>query len=886
MKQKSLLLLALGLAFAMSTVGWSQNFTLSPSKTPEQVRDEVRAWRRQSSPDNAATPAVVVVESGEYFLPQPLELTADDSNVVWKATPNAQPTFTRGRKIVGWSVNEKGWFVTKLNESELNERRYETLFVNGQRAVRARTPNENAPDGSRYFYVSESGEEQPNRSFYPKAQQAELFKEIGALSDPTDVQIRFYHSWETSFHRVKSVNEETGLVELTGDAPWSLSQWGANLRYHVEGVESALDAPGEFLIKPDGTILYIPLPGQTLENTTFIATDGQRDKRQTGLVHITGAPEKKAENVVFSGIHFEYDAFALPDDGLSSAQAAVNSPASIEVNFARGVRFENCVVSHTGGYAVWFYRGCENCSVVKCLLEDLGAGGVRIGAGWNDDLSEPNETRNCSVHNCIIRGYGKIDCGAIGVWIGHSPCNSVTHNDISDGFYTGVSVGWIWGYAPSKAHDNHIEFNHIHHIGKGVLSDMGGVYSLGISPGTTVSNNRIHDVYSYNRYGRGGWGLYTDEGSSNIVMENNLVYRVHTGTFHQHYGENNVVRNNILAFSKENQLQRSRPEEHRSFTFERNIVVYDSTDEPAYLLMGAWKNPWSDLDYNVYWNYDVKTGVTFQNDNLEQWRKYGKDAHSIIADPHFRDPKNGDFRFTDESKPVLDAIGFKPFDYTQAGVLKDDPNWVREAERYVYPEVVLTPDPPEEPFEFSDDFQSARRNPIRRASYVGSPNGFKIAQENDNRFLRIQDNNSYHHTFDPHFLYNVNYRQPCVTTVEFDVRVGKDGFLLAEWRDRESPYRIGPSLRIRENLIEFSGQTCAVQPGAWTHIKVVCPVGVQNSENRTWTISVQSGNDPEKTFTVPGLDPNWKTFDRLVFAALSTAETTIDLDNIAVRKTE
>jgi len=133
-------------------------------------------------------------------------------------------------------------------------------------------------------------------------------------------------------------------------------------------------------------------------------------------------------------------------------------------------------------------------------------------------------------------------------------------------------------------------------------------------------------------------------------------------------------------------LQRSRVEPHLSFTFTHNIVYWNTSE----LLAGNWGDANVKLESNLYWDASGKP-VTFTGQTMEQWQAAGKDAGSLIADPLFVDAEHYNFALKNGSPAA--KIGFKPFDYTKAGVYGDE-KWVVKAKAISYPKVQFAADPP------------------------------------------------------------------------------------------------------------------------------------------------------------------------------------------------
>ncbi len=848
----------------------------SPLRTLDGARDRLRQMRAAGEIDG---PVEVLLRGGVYclrrgFVLEPQDSGTADAPVTWTAYREERPIISGGRIVTGWEPAGDGLWSAHIASVERGSRYFRQLWVNGRRATRARIPNEG--------YLQLQGLVNPYDQNDPANRRAFRFHEgdlSGDWRNPEDIEVVKMFSWSTTRLPVERIDSEENIVYFGGETggPPRLFTW-AGSRYYVEHVFEGLDAPGEwYLDRPTGTLYYRPRPGEDMRTATVVFPVVER------LLELRGdwQNERYVEHVIFRGLTFEHSTWPMPETGLPERQAqATMATAGIYARGAHNCTFEDVELRHIGAHGVWLERACVGNRLERCHVWDIGAGGVYIGA-----TSETPESSHNVVHNCFIHHLTEAHGGAIGVWIGRSSYNEVSRCDIGDTNYSGMSVGWSWGYSASTAHHNIVADNHIHHCGHRTLSDMGGIYTLGVSPGTELRHNHIHDIYCYPAYSHAS-GVYLDEGSTNILVTDNIVHHCTSNGFLLHYGRENTIENNVFAFSQRNGVHRAREEEHISFFFRRNIVYEDHQD----VLGGNWRNGNYVMDSNLYW---CTTGepVLFRGRTLEEWRAMGNDENSLIADPRFVAPERDDYRM--EPGSPAEKIGFEPISMSWIG-LYGDPAWVNLPAQFEHqPDDPLPPKP--KPVEIMADFETVPwgdapteigGHPLHAAVHTENrPELVAITDEvaaSGQRSLRLHDVPDLQQPWNPHIYYQPGYTEG-IAWCSFDVCVDSATNMYHEWRDASTPYRVGPTLRIADGQLSAAGiEPIPVEPGEWLHVEVTAGVGKR--ADGTWRLAVTLPGGKEYRFDdLRCRDESWDELRWLGFVSNGTVESVWYLDNIQIR---
>jgi hypothetical protein len=487
-----------------------------PFATVERARDEVRKVNKKMSGD-----IEVILHSGIYQISETLVFDHRDGgtgghNVVYKAAEGETPVISGGRAITGWKADADGRWKAACGEH------FRQLYVNGKRAVRARSPETKAKS-IKWFDLGIATV--PGMKLFGENGYRTTDAAMADWRNPGDIEFCYYVGWSHTRCKVESIVRDGphAIVRMV-QPQFMLARRKEGVRVklpnYVENALELLDEPGEwYLDRSDKVLYYMPLPGEKMDEVKVVAPVLEK------IVELRGLLDKPVEHIQFHGITFAYATWLRPSRiGLADLQAnfvmsmlnridrmgtitnvhneVLKSPANIVCRTGRHIRFERCTFAHLGGAGLDLEYGSSDNVVEGCRFHDISGTAIQVGGIERDD-HHPGDERT-TVRNNQVHLYD----------------------------------------TPSAAKNNRIEANHVHHVQQ-KLSDGGGIYTLGNMPGTIIRGNHIH-----NNGGHPG-AIYLDEGSGLIEVTGNLVYNVAKPLKYNHPIQNRLCKEHGNRFGNE-----------------------------------------------------------------------------------------------------------------------------------------------------------------------------------------------------------------------------------------------------------------------------------------------------------------------------------------------
>jgi Right handed beta helix region len=514
----------------------------SPFQTFGKAQTVVR-----SIPKNEAT--TVYIRKGTYSLTQPLAFNEADSGqpgakVRWQGYPGEDVVISGGRSLSGWTAVGDGSY--KASAQGLNFRQ---LYINGKRAIRARTPN--LGSGKDYFRLRGPILNDPNNPYSAYNKPEKL---IGVSCEdmagvPIGAEQVIQRSWNQARVRIAGSNCSAGnfawvyhqepdrsiLFDNADDGVSYSSQ-----SYHMEGAKEFLDSPGEwFLDKNADTVYYRPLAGEAIGQATAPVLETVLEVK--GLNRAYDGPSSPVHDLEFAGLTFQDTGWTFADgQGYQGIQAGIMkfskngqiidstaqrnpTPSAVKLSFTKDVLFENNQFQHIGGDGINLFLGNLRTNLNRNVITDISGncvtveGGI-VNTGADSERVVDNTISNNRISRCAQDYYGS--AGIAGYFMSGL---KIVHNELSDMPFSAISLGWGHTTDKTNLQDNWVSQNNIHDVVK-LLNDGGAVYALSYQPGTVIEKNWIHSIV------RSPWthvypvaGVYLDNGASGITVRDNAI---------------------------------------------------------------------------------------------------------------------------------------------------------------------------------------------------------------------------------------------------------------------------------------------------------------------------------------------------------------------------
>ncbi|GAB3650182.1 PDZ domain-containing protein [Echinicola sediminis] len=604
----------------------------------------------------------LILREGTYYLQEPLVFGAEESGskkapYLIRSAKGEKAVISGGRALeLNWKTFKDGVLMAKVPKGL----KFEALFVNGEKQIRARYPNY-------------------QKGIYPYggfAADALSKEKVESWKHPEGGVIHALHQgrWGGMHYLITGKNDDGSLAYDGGWQNNRKSPMHTSMRF-VENIFEELDSPGEwFLDTKKGLLYYYPQQG-------FSSTEIKKVEvaELENLISLKGDQRNPVQYIKFEGLVFAHTAptFMKTEERLMRSDWAIYRGGAMLLEGTEHCAVENSIFNNLEGNAVFVSNYNRKVNIKGNHISSIGGSAISL-VGHSDAVRSPsfnyhefveeedmdtvpgpkteNYPANSLIADNLIHDIGLIEKQVAGVQIQMAMDLHVVHNTIYDVPRAGINIGdGAWGGHIIEYNDvfntvletsDHGAFNswgrdRFWHPNRGVMDTLVKKHpdwiKLDAIKTTIIRNNRFHCDH--------GWDIDLDDGSSNYEIYNNLCLsggiKLREGFYRTVY--NNIMLNN--GFHPHVWFKDS----HDVFT--RNIVMMAHQQIRV--------NHWGDkVDENFF---------TSEKD-LDRTRDYGVEASGEFGDPKFIAPEKGDFRLENASFASV-SVGFENFSMDNFGVV-------------------------------------------------------------------------------------------------------------------------------------------------------------------------------------------------------------------------